>query len=335
MRKIFVLFVILMAITPAVYAQGDDGDCDIESVTMRYSYQIANADTFDEINLINNELADAIADCISEDTANGTDNINTSEGNNTETSDETIVLPETPDYDPFALALVAAVNEWRIEEGLWPLRINDTLMEMGQDHAEYLIGLASLPQGGAMHVGANGETPQTRALYPQYEWPFYGTSNRVAIGENAYVGANETVAISYWKGSQIHRSAALSREYREIGIGVVDHRYGHLYIAVFGARPNILPALVEPNSGQMFLSNEGYRYATGGDWLQVVAQYQFLEADDSLPDDSAWRPWESSVILPSSEGPYYIAYSDGDVETITVVYPNIDVVWLPENLPSD
>lgn len=333
MRKILALFVILMTITPTVYAQGGDGDCDIESVTMRYSYQIANADTFDEVNLINNELSDAIADCISEDAT--TDTINASEDDNAATSDETISLPDTPSYDPFALALVAAVNEWRIEEGLWPLRINDTLMEMGQDHAEYLIGLASLPQGGAMHVGANGETPQTRALYPQYEWQFYGTSNRVAIGENAYIGANETAAISYWQGSQIHRSAALSREYREIGIGVVDHRYGHLYIAVFGARPNILPALVEPVSGQMFLSNEGYRYATGGDWLQVVAQYQFLESGEASPDDSAWLPWEQSVSLPSGDGPYYIAYSDGDIETITIVYPNIDVMWLPENLPSD
>lgn len=344
MKKCIALFVILMILVPTASAQ--DGECDIEAVTMQYSYRIANAETFDEVNAINEELADAIADCVSEDSISE-DSGNTASDEDTDVVDSTtddtatnatdsaVELPDTPEYDPFALALVAAVNEWRIEEGLWPLRVNDTLMEMGQDQAEYLIGLSSLPQGGAMHVGSNGETPQTRALYPQYEWPFYGTSNRIAIGENAYIGANESAAISYWSGSTIHRTAALSREYREIGVGVVDHRYGHLYIAVFGARPNVLPALVEPESGQLYLSNEGYRYATGGDWLQVVAQYQYLDSGESSTDNSTWLPWEMTIALPEGAGPYYLAYSDGDIETITIIYPNIDIAWLPENLPSE
>jgi len=325
-----------MILVPAAHAQ--NGDCDIEIVTMQYSYRIANAETFDQVDAINEELAAAIVDCVSEDSASTTaDNEDTADVpvDDTTTATDVVDLPDTPEYDPFALALVAAINEWRIEEGLWPLRVNNTLMEMAQDQVEYLDGLSALPQGGAMHVGSNGETPQTRALYPQYEWPFYGTSNRVAIGENAYIGANETAAITYWSGSQIHRAAALSREYREIGVGVVDHRYGHVYIAVFGARPNVLPALVEPVSGQLFLSNEGYRYATGGDWLQVVAQYQYLDSGESATDDSAWLPWETTIALPDGSGPYYIAYSDGSSETLTIVYPNIDVAWLPENLPSE
>ena len=338
MSKVFALFVILMILVPS--AQAQNGDCDIEAVTMQYSYRIANAETFDEVDTINEELAAAIADCVSEDSTSTT----TEDENNTDeleqdgdasTSDEAVNLSNTPEYDPVALALVAAINEWRIDEGLWPLRVNDTLMEMAQDQVNYLDRLSTLPQGGAMHVGANGETPQRRALYPQYEWPFYGTSNRVAIGENAYIGANETAVISYWQGSQIHRRATLSREYREIGIGVVDHRYGHMYIAVFGARPNVLPALVEPVSEQLFLSNEGYRYATGGDWLQGISQYQYLDSAESATDNSAWLAWEGTVALPDGSGPYYIAYSDGEAETITIVYPNIDVAWLPENLPSD
>jgi uncharacterized protein YkwD len=246
----------------------------------------------------------------------------------------TIEVPtvEVPTYEPVVLALIAALNEWRISTGLWPLRPNKMLEQMAVAQAEYVLSLPEIPDGGEIHTGPGGENPRQRAV--EYGWPYYGTSDRVAVTEIAYVGAGEDAALLFWESSPIHRQSALSAAYREVGVAALPHPYGFLYIVVLGARPNVLPVLIDPVESQLYLSTERYEYAATGGGIQEVVQVQVLPSAEGPVDDAAWTPW--ALTLPAPEGlgvPFYVVYSDGINQLITEVNPAVDVAWLPSNLP--
>jgi uncharacterized protein YkwD len=239
---------------------------------------------------------------------------------------------EVPTYAPVVLALIAALNEWRISTGLWPLRPDKTLEQMAVAQAEYVRSLPEIPDGGEIHTGPGGENPRQRAV--DYGWPCYGASDRVAVTEIAYVGAGKDAALLFWENSPIHRQSALSAAYREIGVAALPHPYGFLYIVVLGARPNVLPALIDPVGGLLYLSTERYEYASTGGGIQEVVQVQVIPSADGPVDDAAWMPW--ALTLPAPEGlggPFYVVYSDGINRVSTEVNPAVDVAWLPANLP--
>lgn len=83
----------------------------------------------------------------------------------------------TPDpaanYNEAELSTIAAINVWRISEGLWPLQINDTLSEMARAQADYVLSLPSIPYGAAIHYGPDGKHERQRALI--FGWPHYST----------------------------------------------------------------------------------------------------------------------------------------------------------------
>jgi hypothetical protein len=59
-----------------------------------------------------------------------------------------------------ALNIIAHLNAWRLEAGMWPLKPNEILNALALDQASYLSTLADIPSGNAMHVGRNGEGAQ-------------------------------------------------------------------------------------------------------------------------------------------------------------------------------
>lgn len=230
------------------------------------------------------------------------------------------------------MRLLARLNEWRLSVGLWPYKPNETLDRMAHDQATYLLSLPELPFGGDIHLDAQGQNPRQRAL--RYGWPFYNTEEQVAVTEIANVGHDEDDAITFWQNSPIHRDSVVSPSYREIGIAALPYEGGgYLYIAVLGARPNVLPALVEPQAGRIYFSSERYRWSAGGDRIHEVTQVQFVPSADATPDPAAWQAWQASLPLPSEVGAAFaVIYSDGATQVTAPVNMNTDVAWLPSNL---
>jgi uncharacterized protein YkwD len=245
---------------------------------------------------------------------------------------------ETPGPTPLPysydeLEAVAALNHWRLVEGLWPLEINDTLNAAAADQADYLMSLPSLPAD--VHVGREGDNIFERVTQ-RFGWPHYNNDQQVAAGEIAYVGANLDAAIAFWVSSPIHNATVTSPGYREIGVAVRDHPLGHLYIIDFGSRPNVLTALYEPLSGLVYLSSERYRWAPGGDWILDVIDVGIRKAGETETDPNREFPWQLYLRAPDDDGSRFsVVYSDGVHQVIVDVDRGVDVAWYPDNLPPE
>jgi len=227
--------------------------------------------------------------------------------------------------------MLVALNSWRVQQGLWPLKANSDLDQLAQAQAAYLLTLPSLPEGGDIHRGQNGEWPLERAQ--KAGWPFYNTSAQTAVTEIAYVGATVDAAIAYWRSSDIHNRSVSSNVYREVGIAALPHSLGTLFIIFFGARPDGLPALLDPSNGLLYLSNEYYQYAAGGNWINNATRFQIVDSPEAPIDEAAWQPWRSTVTVPASgTQPFYVVYSDGTHQLSIEVYAPTDVAWLPSNM---
>jgi uncharacterized protein YkwD len=238
-----------------------------------------------------------------------------------------------PADDRAALELIAQVNAWRLEQGMWPLRLNPTLQALALDQARYLLSLSALPEGGDLHIGAGGTTPPQRASAAPYNWPNYGRSDRVAIGENAAIGSVRS-ALSYWRGSDIHRRAALNAGYREVGAAALQRGRDTLFIIVFGARPDVLPAFYNAGDKRLYLTSERYQYAPGGPRIQNVTQVRLFGADGQ-PLTPDWIPWQSTMEVPAGAGDgVYVLYSDGQRQALAQANLKDSALLLPDLLPG-
>ncbi|MFN8564650.1 MAG: CAP domain-containing protein [Anaerolineae bacterium] len=206
--------------------------------------------------------------------------------------------------------VIAMINGWRIGQGTWPLRENATLSRIALDQATYVLSLPSLPREGDIHLDAQGRGPAVRARLPRYDWPAYGADIYTAVGEIAYVGFNLDAARRFWEQSTIHRNTLLNTAYREIGVAVLPHRLGHLYMVEFGARPDVLPAIADLQTNTLYLSNERYSRARSP-WMRNAQQVRLFDAD-GRPLETDWIPWQMTIALPSGVGDQvYVEYSDG------------------------
>jgi alpha-glucoside transport system substrate-binding protein len=236
-----------------------------------------------------------------------------------------------PNYDPEALKVLVRLNGWRIAEGLAPFRIEENLTILAQEQATYLASLQTWPDNS--HRDANGAFPPDRALGTG--WPTYNNPGQINIGENVYLGTNADVAVEWWRNSSLHSNTVLQPAYREIGVAAAPHPFGFVYVTVFGGRPDVLPALLEPGSGALYLSTEQFKWAPGGDWVVGATHYQFVDTVDSPADESAWMPFQGTVAAPDTDGhAFYVVLSDGVAQTTTAVRPWADVAWLGGNIPA-
>ncbi|MBZ0280965.1 MAG: CAP domain-containing protein [Anaerolineae bacterium] len=203
--------------------------------------------------------------------------------------------------------MAAELNLWRLGLGLGPLVYNPTLESMAAAQADYLVGLPSIPAGGAMHTGARGEDVRRRSQFEAFKWPTYGHPELMLVTEIAAIG-NVDLAIEYWHNSDIHNRSVTNPAYREVGIAVRQLRRDVLFIVVMGGEPNVLPALADVDTGDLYLTSERAQWK--GAWIGEVARYRVLDAERQPLQD--WAEWQVIVDLPPEiEGDvFYVEYED-------------------------
>lgn len=232
--------------------------------------------------------------------------------------------------EQLALETVARINEWRLEENVWPLKINPILTNMAISHASYLVSLEDLPEN--LHAGETGLNPRERALLEPFEWPHYQLPEQIAVGENAGIGTLD-YAMNFWANSDIHKRTSLNPVYREVGVAALPYHDGHLFIVVFGGRPNILPALLDPRDGQtIYLTNEQFEYAQFFDSMQSIVDIQMFN-DDGLPLFDEPQPWSPLIEIPEDAGDnVYLLMSDGTHQVLTRVNRETDQIIMMSSL---
>jgi hypothetical protein len=210
----------------------------------------------------------------------------------------------------------AQLNQWRLGLGLGPLAYNDTLEALAIAQAEYLLSLRSWPSNP--HAGRSNEGPRVRARWQPYDWPIYGSNEQIVIGEIIWRGTRED-ALAFWRSSTVHRNTVINPTYREVGISALPSGRGHLFVAVLGARPNVLPAIADPHSNTLYLTDEEFERGIGDSWIRHVTQVRLFDGDGRPLSDN-WIPWQAQMSLPENAGSsLFVLYSDGDDEVVDSV----------------
>ncbi len=222
-----------------------------------------------------------------------------------------------------ATQVLTLVNNWRVQEGLWPLKVNPTLETMALAQAKYVLPkldtIAASDDETLYHKDDQGRMPQQRAAQT-YNWPTYGTTLQIEVGENAGVGHD----------SAIHKKAALSPVYREVGIAVVQIKTDYLFIMDMGARPGVLPAYVNDAGDTLYPTDERSKYAS----VKIDGtQVRVFDAQGKALTKST--PWAQSISLPKGlEGSIFVLFTNGSFQAMTqVTLPSSNVIP-PTNTPK-
>lgn len=108
--------------------------------------------------------------------------------------------------------VIAAINNYRVQNGLPALSTNSLLNSLAQQQANYQASIDYVT-----HTGPDGSTPQQRATAAGY-----GDGEGFYFSEIIYGGYNATAddAMTWWKNSSTHNYYILQATYVEIGAGV-------------------------------------------------------------------------------------------------------------------
>jgi uncharacterized protein YkwD len=238
--------------------------------------------------------------------------------------------------DLIALEVIARLNEWRMKQGLSPLNRHPTLDAMALYHARYLSGLRSIPDGAAIHRNAQGHGVLERARYEEFNWENYGSPARTVVGEIAAVMTVDN-ALAFWEQSSVHHRTVINPAYREVGVAVISQRFGrYIIVVVFGSRPNVLPAMVSPVDGSLYLTNERYTFAAGSDDAILNADRVRLFDTEGRPIGN-WTDWQSKLpVPPEASDLVSVLYWDTarDIQALSIVTQPEDRVWLPGYVPT-
>ncbi|MEL6406412.1 MAG: CAP domain-containing protein [Chloroflexota bacterium] len=217
--------------------------------------------------------------------------------------------------------LMSEINLWRLNSGLEPVVYNSVLESMAVAQADFVMSLPSLPVD--LHAGTNGEDVRQRSQYDTFAWPTYGHPEFITVTEITAIGSIRS-AMNFWMNSDIHTRSALNPNYREVGIATRMRGTDIMFVVVLAGRPDILPALADPDLGDLYLTNERNEWG-GGDWIGEVTDYRLLDGDRQPIAD--WQPWEPRIDLPEVSGDtFFIQYRDAnDHRTTSEVFVN--PVW--------
>jgi len=224
--------------------------------------------------------------------------------------------------------VIARLNAWRITENLPPMKFNAELQTLALKQARFLTEMNTLPHGGDLHIDAKGNLPPQRANASQ--WPAYGIPARTAIGENAAVG-DAKFALRYWLHSEIHKKTALNPAYREVGVAAVPFHKDFMIIAVFGARPDVLPAFLFPEEGTIYFTNEQYKFKSGGKWIQNVITIQLYDENGKALLDAPLPYVEKMTLPPLTTENIEVAYQNGTTITRYKLNVRSDIAILPHH----
>ncbi len=132
-----------------------------------------------------------------------------------------LALPPSTGYD-----VIAAINAYRAQYGLYAYQTNSILMGTAQNQADYQASI-----GIVTHTGPGNTTPKDRALLAGY-----GGGQNIFLSEIIYGGYSATLdtAMEWWKNSPIHNNTMLSSMYVEIGAGVSTNGSQTFFTAEMG-----------------------------------------------------------------------------------------------------
>jgi uncharacterized protein YkwD len=148
-------------------------------------------------------------------------------------SDRAVLVPHLSQ----AYELIDEVNRLRIDNGLPPYQVNDTLMGVAQGHSDYQASI-----GDVTHEGPGGSSPGDRAKAAGY-----GGGARIFISENIAGGTSLSPqrAVELWQGDAPHLNTILSPNNQDAGAGVAvsgSFVYYTLNTAHISDDPGVPPA---------------------------------------------------------------------------------------------
>lgn len=248
-----------------------------------------------------------------------------------------IQAQDSPTPNELIPDLIREINLWRLSTGLEPVVYNETLEAMAISQANFLISLPSIPDPLHIHDGRQGESARERSQFPEFQWATYGHPDLFAVTEIAAIGSIRS-AMGFWTNSDIHTRSALNPTYREVGVAARQIGSDVLFIVVLGGQPNVLPALADPDLGEVYLTNERNEWT--GDWMGEVLNYRFLDADETSITD--WAEWQPRTDLPDiTDDFFYIQYEDANGNRVTSevqIHPRWyvdDVPVIPSDVPTE
>jgi uncharacterized protein YkwD len=123
--------------------------------------------------------------------------------------------------------LIAAVNALRIANGLPAYTANPILMQVAQDHANYMAA-----------TGQVAHRPGLTQRILDAGYPLAGDLSQGGFRAENITGGNKTAAqaVQQWTGDALHTNTMLSPNLTEIGAGVAQVR-GRYYLVIDCARP--------------------------------------------------------------------------------------------------
>lgn len=117
---------------------------------------------------------------------------------------------------PSAAAVVELTNAERAKAGCQPLTVDERLTAAARLHSQDMVA-----QGYFDHTSLDGRSPWDRAKAQGYPNP---------SGENIAAGQPDAEAVvQAWMDSPGHRENILNCDFREIGVGEVDHVWTQLF----------------------------------------------------------------------------------------------------------
>lgn len=120
--------------------------------------------------------------------------------------------------------MIALVNATRIKDGAAPLVPNNELREVARKHAQDM-----LTKGYFSHVSPQGKDALVRVQE--------ASISVLAVGENLANAPNVEIAHTGLLASPGHKRNILSRDFNEIGMGVIDAgNHGKMIVEVFAKR---------------------------------------------------------------------------------------------------
>ncbi len=138
--------------------------------------------------------------------------------------DEMDAQSDTTSESSIAQTMLDSVNNERMSRGYVSYRMDQTLNDIAQQHADWMNANLNCSLGQLTH-NQNGQGPAERATNFGYDWR--------AIGENVACGQdNVAETMKQWMNSAPHKKNILDQDFEEIGIGFA----GEFWVQVFGAK---------------------------------------------------------------------------------------------------
>ncbi len=152
-------------------------------------------------------------------------------------SEQVIARPRHFSPNPAAQGLIDEVNALRATNGLPAYKVNPILMEVAQQHADYLA-----TKGIITHFGADGSRPYQRAIDAGYAVGG-DLSAGGNFGENIHSGANLSPIgiVTFWKGDAANLEIMLSPVFEDVGVGEATATGITFYVLVAGSEGDAIP----------------------------------------------------------------------------------------------